>query len=159
MRGYAIAASGLFLGIWLSLSGCKPLEFGANPRGVDTGSDTTGSAILNITDSLQRNAGALTFHLYSSTAQNIQDAPIAKTLGKVGLNQTARFPVPAGKWKIGYATEGGDFRSMPPDTLEETNSADWPVAVFEKNEAYRLLIYTDEGNATVWRSDLVSAPR
>ena len=49
--------------------------------------------------------------------------------------------------------ETGDLQPMPAAEDEGVES-DWPVATFSAGKSYGLLIETDDGNNTVWRTDI-----
>lgn len=137
-----------------ALAGCQPPEYG--PVGTDGGGgDTaaTGTASLTLMNQRQTDPGPLTFLLYRTSAQDIENVPPDITLGTVDFEKTRTVTVTPGRWKVAYRMASGDLRPMPPED-DEATSETWPVAGFEKGKSYTLLIETDDGGNTVWRTNL-----
>lgn len=134
--------------ILMALGGCETVDLGnGTEKPVDT---AAGEASLQLINQRQIDPDTLEFLLYASTAQDIQNVAEVRILGKVAFEQSVLVKIPAGKWKFGYRTAGGDLRAMPP-TLTEAEQADWPVGAISKDKSYLILIETDEANHTVWR--------
>jgi hypothetical protein len=136
-----------------ALAGCQPPEYG--PESTNGGGDTatTGTATLTLINQRQTDPGPLTFLLYRTSAQDIENVPPAVTLGTVDFEKARVVSVTAGRWKMAYRIASGDLRPMPPDD-DEATSETWPVAGFEKGKSYTLLIETDDGGNTVWRTNI-----
>jgi len=150
MAGFLLGAALSVLGV--SLAGCKPPEYGpVEPDGGDT--TKAGTASLTLMNQRQTDPGPLTFLLYKPTTQDIENVAPEVTLGTVDYGKARTVPVAPGRWKVAYSLASGDLRPMPPDD-EEATSEDWPVVGFEKGKSYTLLIETDDGGLTVWRTDL-----
>jgi hypothetical protein len=135
----------------LSLSGCETVQFGPDP--VTPADSASAEATLLFVNKRETDPGSLVLLLYPHTSSILEDAVPVKEYPEVAFDQSASLKVAAGRYKLAYRMEGGDLRPMPPKGDEGVNS-DWPVATFAAGKSYGLLIETDDGNNTVWRTDI-----
>lgn len=151
-RGMTVFGAGVALVLGAALAGCKPPQYGTEEEpGVDTAQ--AGTATLVLMNQRQEDPGDLVFLLYGPAVQDIENVTPTISLPAVGYGKMGSFPVKAGRWKVAYRLESGDLRPMPPKADEATDS-EWPVVVMAKGKTYTLLIETNDGGLTVWRSNL-----
>lgn len=131
--------------------GCETVTFEgeSGPAPSDT---ATGLASLRFVNQRETDAGPIALHLFAASAHTIDDARPARSFAKVNFGKEATFQVPAGRWKIGYATDGGVLRHMPAAEGEGLTD-DWPTVTMTKGDSYILALKTVENN-TVWFHNL-----
>lgn len=148
------------LGLWaaaaavfLALGGCEPVEFGSQPV---TPEDTAaGESLLSIANLKRTDSGDLEFLLFKPAIQDIEGAAPSEKFEPIPFGMYRTVKVKPGRWKIGYRDEAGNLEAMPAETdgLDE----EWPVMAFAKGKSYQLLVETDEGNNTIWRTNIPEA--
>lgn len=144
--------------VLLALAACETVQFGPEPA-VPPSDTAKAEATLLFANKRETDPGPLVLLLYSATAQILENAAPVREFPEVAFDMSVSLKLAPGKYKLAYRMESGDLRPMPPSGDEGLDS-DWPVATFASGRTYHLLIETDEGNNTVWRTDIpVSATR
>lgn len=147
------AGLGITAAFFLALGGCEPVEFGSDPTPNDTTSTATGEASVVFMNQRQEFPGPINFLVYRPTAQDIDNVAPFKEFEPVAFGASDTVKLAAGRWKVAYRMDNGDLRAMPPSQGELEDAA-WPVVVLAKGKVYLVLIETDDGNNTVWRTNL-----
>lgn len=150
--------SGLMLGVAMAalgaaLTGCETIQLGPEVQGPsDTSTATTAS--LTLINQRQTDPGALVFLLYGPTVQDIENVSPSVSLDPVDFEKSLTVQVKPGRWKVAYRLESGDLFPMPSSIDEEGTQEDWPVVSLAKGKSYTILIGTNDGGITTWRTNL-----
>lgn len=134
-----------------ALMACETVQFGPDP--VDPSDTLKTEATLVFINKRETDPGPLVLLLYRTSAQVVENAPPVKEYPAVAFDQSASLKVLPGRYKIAYRMESGDLQTMPA-AEDEGVETDWPVATFASGQTYGLLIETDDGNNTIWRTNI-----